>query len=68
MDLCSNVGLYVDYSRIVESHMCAVWLVYLFRGICQECEMYVYQCFGLIIHDCIGDIHTEIPEFYLHMK
>ena len=44
MDVCSNAGLYVDYRRSAVGHKCAVWQAFLFRGLWQYCEMYVYQC------------------------
>ena len=62
-------GLYVDYSRSAVGHICAMWWTYLFRGLCQQCEMYVYQCSWS--HYCIEfiwDIYTNIVAWYLHMK
>ena len=37
-------GLYVDYIISALGHKSVMWQTYLFRGICQYCEMYACQC------------------------
>ena len=51
-------------------HICAMWQAYFFfRGICQQCEMYVYQCLwsycsdyilGIWIDSCLISVHEVV--------
>ena len=45
MDMCSNVETLCRLHEKVQWDICAMWQTYLFRSICQLCEVYVYQCF-----------------------
>ena len=62
-DSCTVLwGVYVDYSMSAVGHIYAVWQAYLFRGICQKCEMYVCK------YIFIWGIYTNIAILYVHMK
>ena len=44
------LGLYAAYSRHAVGYTCTIWQAYLFRDICQYCEMYIYtSVYGHIV-------------------
>ena len=61
--ICAVIlGLYVDHSSSVVEHVRTVWHVYLFRGQCQYCKMYVYQ--SSFSHCCLHWLHMR--HIYCH--
>ena len=64
-------GLYVDYSSSAMEHICAVWLVYLFRGIYQQCNVCVpvlVNALLIAVSSYEVYIYTDKIFSYLQMK